>query len=231
MNILEKFKKVRAINASTKFNKQLNDGIKNGTIKKFDDEFYSKLEGMYFGGIPVYYYLRRMNMKKCYDTSAILALALGKDSKVCRGNLKVQQIVEETPFFGHGWVEKDGLVNDTTWQIICPKSDYYKLMGVQKPIAINQEEFFKNNKISDWTIRNKEYYEKNYVPFHYQLIFQIREIETLVLNSPTQPEEDAKNMPNIALTYSTTEKDKELARKVLNDLPDTSNVKMDIKIM
>lgn len=228
MNIFEKFKINHTYN---KFNKELNVGIKNGSIKKFDEEFYSQFDGMYFGGLPIYYYLRRMNMNKCYDTSAILALALGKDSKVCRGNLKVQQIIEQLDSFGHGWVEKDDLVYDTTWQIICKKSDYYKLMGVQNQVVINSKKFFKDNNITDWSIYNKEYYEKNYTPLPHMLIFQVREIEKLILSLPTQSEKEAKQISGSQRPFTHTEKDKQLARKVLNDLPDTSKVKFDINIM
>ena len=55
----------------------------SGEIRAFDEEFYASLKGKYYNGIPVYYYLLRMSMGKCYDASAILGLALG-DCKICR---------------------------------------------------------------------------------------------------------------------------------------------------
>ena len=35
------------------FSTQMYRGLKNKTIKKFDDEFYSRFDGMYFNGLPL----------------------------------------------------------------------------------------------------------------------------------------------------------------------------------
>ena len=93
---------------SVKLYSGLDKKKKSGLIRPFDEEFYSSLDGKYYNGIPVYYYLMRMNMGKCYDCSAILGLALG-DCKICRGNLN-KAPTRSGNNFGHGWVEKDGFV-------------------------------------------------------------------------------------------------------------------------
>ena len=177
---------------------------KSGKIRPFDEEFYSRLDGMYYNGIPVYYYLMRMNMGKCYDCSAILGLALG-DCKICRGNLNKAPTSSGNDF-GHGWVEKDGLVYDTTWQIITDKHTYYRLFGASGVSARDSKQFFEDCKgMSSWEIHDKKYYEENYIPMDSLLIFQVRELEKIHLNSPVSP-------------ISTIE-DKEIAKLVLKDLP------------
>ena len=176
----------------------------SGQIKAFDDEFYAGIQGKYYNGLPVYYYMLRMSMGKCYDASAILGLALG-DCKICRGNLR-KAPTDWGNQFGHGWVEKDGLVYDTTWQIITDKHTYYKLFGASGVCARDSKEFFELNKgISNWEIHDKEYYEKNYMPMESLLIFQVEQIEKLHLESPVSP--------------ISTIKDKEIAKMVLQDLP------------
>ena len=182
----------------------LHEKKESGQIKAFDDEFYAGLQGKYYNGLPVYYYMLRMSMGKCYDASAILGLALG-DCKICRGNLR-KAPTDWGNQFGHGWVEKDGLVYDTTWQIITDKHTYYKLFGASKVSATDSKEFFELNKgMSSWEIHDKEYYEKQYIPMDSLLIFQVEQIEKLHLNSPVSP--------------ISTKEDKEIAKRVLEDLP------------
>lgn len=179
----------------------------SGIIRPFDDEFYSSIEGKYFNGIPVYYYLIRMNMGKCYDCSAILGLALG-DCKICRGNLN-KAPTDKGNDFGHGWVEKDGLVYDTTWQIITDKHTYYKLFGASHVCARDDKQFFEDCKgLANWEIHDKKYYEENYVPMESLLIFQVESLEKLHIDSPESP--------------ISTKEDKEIARRVIEDLPKVS---------
>ena len=182
----------------------LEDKKKSGKIRPFDEEFYSSLDGMYYNGVPVYYYLMRMNMGKCYDCSAILGLALG-DCKICRGNLR-KAPTRRGNDFGHGWVEKEGLVYDTTWQIITDKHTYYKLFGASGVLARDSKQFFEDCKgMSSWEIHDKKYYEENYIPMDSLLIFQVRELEKIHLNSPVSP--------------ISTREDKIIAKMVLDDLP------------
>jgi hypothetical protein len=182
----------------------LDEKKKTGKIRPFDEKFYSSLDGMYYNGIPVYYYLMRMNMGKCYDCSAILGLALG-DCKICRGNLRKAPTTSGNNF-GHGWVEKDGLVYDTTWQIITDKHTYYKLFGASGVSARDSKQFFEECKgMSSWEIHDKKYYEENYIPMDSLLIFQVRELEKIHLNSPVSP--------------ISTKEDKIIAKMVLDDLP------------
>ena len=204
------FKYINDLRQTYKHN-MLNFGLaekkKAGIIRPFDEEFFNSIEGKYFNGIPVYYYLIRMNMGKCYDCSAILGLALG-DCKICRGNLR-KAPTDKGNDFGHGWVEKDGLVYDTTWQIITDKHTYYKLFGASKVWAREDKQFFEDCKgFANWEIHDKKYYEENYIPMESLLILQVESIERLHLDSPVSP-------------ISTVE-DKEIAKMVLADLPKVS---------
>ncbi len=204
MKIYENLNTIRQNYKSAMLYSGLAEKKKSGIIRPFDEEFYAELNGKYYNGIPVYYYLIRMNMGKCYDCSAILGLALG-DCKICRGNLR-KAPTSVGNRFGHGWVEKDGLVYDTTWQIITDKHTYYKLFGVSGVCARDSKQFFEDCKgMSSWEIHDKKYYEENYIPMDSLLIFQVREIEKLHLQSPVSP--------------ISSKEDKEIAKMVLEDLP------------
>lgn len=198
MNILAKrLDEIRKI----KLDKLFNSLIKNGKIKKFDEKFYSQFSEMYFNGLPVYYYLQEMNVGKCYDTSAILSLALGNDNYVCRGELRILSKIHREKF-DHGWVEDEEYVYDTTWQIVCPKKIYYKLFDVKNLGKKKSAEFFEECKeISDWKIRNKEYYETEHT-LNTVLIHQVKAYESKKLES-----------------QNLSTKEREFSLQVLCDLP------------
>ena len=204
MNALEKILfEIRNV----KFEKIYNLLIKKGSIVKFDESFYSKFEGMYFNGLPVYYYLQELNMGKCYDTSAILSLALGNNNYVCRGELHtMSKIYREN--FDHGWVEDDMFVYDTTWQFICDKKTYYKLFDVKNLRKQQSLEFFEDCKgISSWKIRNKEYYEKEHT------------LDTMLIYVAKAYELKKLKDKNLSKTQ------REFSLKVLKDLPKIDHLK------
>ena len=174
-----------------------------GKLIEFNQEFYDRFEDMYYNGLPIYYYLEKMSMGKCYDASAILSLAMGKESYVCRGELANMTIIyDDEDGFGHGWVEVGDMVYDTTWKIMCSKKVYNQLF---KPIDVSRrshEQFFEDCKeMSDWTIRSKKWYEENFSMSNL-LIFQVEQIERLKLSNPNISEES-----------------KAFSNKVLSDLP------------
>jgi len=159
-----------------------------GKVKRFDNSFYDNFNGMYFNGLPVYYHLKRMNMKKCFETSAILALAMGPESFVCRGELKTLSKFKEGKFL-HGWVEMNDLVYDTTFQIICSKKLYVKLFKPINVYCAPQKEYMEYAKeVTDWTIRTKEWYENNYSASSL-LVQQVKNLESLRLEQEQSLEE------------------------------------------
>ena len=196
--------KIRRDFTTINFNKSYNKYFKSGDIKYFDENFLSQFDEKYYHGLPIYYYLTDyMSNGRCYDASIVLCLAMGEGTYLCRGDLK-SQIGNWTRGIGHGWVETEDMVYDTTWQIICKKEVYYKVF---KPKSIIRKDYKTAEKdlrnITDTIIHNKVWYEQNNGN-HNILIFQVRELEKLKLNSS-----------------STSKKEKEFAKKVLKDLPDT----------
>lgn len=202
--------KIRKNVATKKFNDLYNKYLKRGEIKHFDEEFLSQFDGKYYHGLPIYYYLTDyMSNGRCYDASIVLCLAKGEGSYLCRGEL-LSQIGNWENGLGHGWVETDDMVYDTTWQIICKKDIYYKVFKTK----CNSRKDYKSAEkglscITDTQIHDKEWYENNHGN-HNILVFQVREIEKLKLNS--------KN---------TTKEEKEFAKKVLKDLPDITLMSFD----
>ena len=190
------------------FIRSYNQNFKKGNIRKFDEEFFSQFEGMYFEGLPVYFLLSKMMAEgKCYDTSAILALALGKECFVCRGDLSSQAYNWGEDKLGHGWVEKDGYVYDTTWQIICKKEVYEKVFKPRNVSVQKGVDFFERCKdIADWTIHDRAYYEK-YEPMADLLSFQVRELAKLNLKRPEQ-----------------TGDEKSYWEKLIKDLPEEKDI-------
>ena len=92
-----------------------------------------------------------------------LDLHLGGGSFICRGDLKSQSKAWGKGKLGHGWVEKDGICYDTTWKIACPQKIYYKVFKPVKVFRRSYAKFFDDCKwLTDWTIRDKEWYENNY---------------------------------------------------------------------
>ena len=168
---------------------QLADAQLKGKFKPFDDNFFRMLEGKYYNGVPVYYYLKDMSLGKCYDASAILGLALGEGCTICRGNLISMENFWGKDYTGHGWIEKDGLVYDTTMQMICDKQTYYKILKVTNVSSRPYQQFFQDCQgLSDWTIHTKSWYENNYSPANI-FIFQVRELAKLKLKIPSCKDE------------------------------------------
>lgn len=110
------------------FNLIAKKGLKKKKSKVFDDEFYMNLTKKYndktFGEI-----LKNNNTDGCcYFYSLMLAKNI-EGSTLCVGKLNKLNSVFNYSYidtFGHGWVEKDNLVYDTTSKQIFDKDFYYK---------------------------------------------------------------------------------------------------------
>ena len=189
---LKAMKKIRDFFAWRRFVAKFDKGLYKGAIRPFDDEFLSRFKGMYFGGLPIYYYLNDFYAQgKCYDASAVLALAFG-DCIVCRGYLNSQKY-NWNGYTEHGWIEKDGYVYDTTWRVFCPTDVYY---NVFKPTCVDKRDskrFFEYCKeVSDWTIRDKQWYENNYSPAASLAVLTARAIAKIYANSTKIDENERK---------------------------------------
>jgi len=178
-------------------NYEYNKAFEKGKFKSFNDEFISQFDGMYYNGYPIWYYLEYMSMGKCYDASAILALAIGEEASIARGELSHLNSIFGKKF-GHGWVEVGDTVYDTTWKIIADKKTYYKVYGVRKQKVVPSKQFFEDCKeLSDWNIRTKEYYENNYVPMMYvSMILGYKFAESLIAKGEPDSIEKGKRLQN-----------------------------------
>ena len=202
-------KRLKDILQNIAFTLRYEKNIGKGAIREFDENFYSQFDGMYFDGMPIYFLLNSiMSEGRCYDASAVLGLALGPGSYICRGDLSSQAYKWGRDSLGHGWVEKDGYVYDTTWHIICEKGIYEKVF---KPVNVNKREYSKFfddcKEITDWTIRDKTWYEENYSISH-MTIKTVRAVALLSLKNPKLSDDERKYW-----------------QKLLKDLPDETKMK------
>ncbi len=197
------------------FTRRLTKRKFDGTIKEFDDEFYKRFEGLYFHGVPIYFYISPAYASgRCYSASAILALAMG-DCYIYRGDLVSQSLYWGRDSLGHGWVEKDGYVYDTTWGIYC-KADVYK--HVFKPKVhqkVASKEFYKSCNLFfdeekeglDLEIHDKAWYENNYSSATLS-VWETRVYAQKQLEKPDLYQEE-----------------RDFWQKLLNDLPEEGRVK------
>lgn len=199
-----------------RLNNTIRMGVKSGVIRKMDTAFYDQFYGLLFNMIPVEFYLKKMSMGRCYDASVVLAVAFGEESGayIARGNLKKTGIAfDGTGKFGHGWVEKDGLVYDTTWQIIMPKEEYYDLMGVRKETVLLNTAFYEKCKgVCEFEVHTKDFYENNYVPFAYPMLIQTSALSELFIQNPMYDgqkemgERIKEQLPDMEKVYALYEK-------------------------
>ena len=177
MNI---FKKIQANIATIKFYREYDKLEVQGKLEHFDQADLSFLDGKYWQGLPMYYFLTDyMSNGRCYDASIALGLAMGEGAYVVRGDLKSMIGAWGENRLGHGWVEYGDKVYDTTWKIICDRENYYKVFKPEVWSKVDYKTYKRNLKeITDPEIRTKEWYEKNPTSANL-LIFQVREIEML----------------------------------------------------
>ena len=121
-------------------------------VKHWDEKFFSQFDGKYFMGLPVNFYLRVWNMGHCYDCAEILSILFDGDCSICYGKPRYQYFTE----FKHCWVEKDGLVYDTTFQITIPKNIYYRFFNLKNVKKKTPQEAHKSRSNVVWKFFTKE---------------------------------------------------------------------------
>ena len=62
-------------------------------------------------------------------------------SYLVRGNLEYFRMFGDEEEINHGWVERDNLVFDPTWQCIFNKDYYYKMFNITKASKVNHKEY------------------------------------------------------------------------------------------
>lgn len=130
-----------------RFNKLWDFGSITKKIEDFPDELWNKIEKHYYCGNPLSVLLQNgFNDGKCYDRSYALTMVFDKCNLV-RGTLprfgKIKGISYD-PDFGHGWVEDEKYVYDTTLLKRINKEYYYKMFGAKVDLIISSEELNQN---------------------------------------------------------------------------------------
>lgn len=126
-----------------KFNILWNIGKNFHLIEDYPKELWEEIKKHYYYGTPLFVLLQEgFNIGKCYDRSYALTMAF-KNCKLIRGSLpKYGEIhnIEYDPDFGHGWVEDNKYVYDTTFMKRFNKKFYYHLFQAQADTIISSDE-------------------------------------------------------------------------------------------
>ena len=104
-------------------------GLEEGKIIPFDDELYKELSKTYINGLPVSIhikYLKPKSIGNCYERSLYMFYSL-PSSVLVRGDNKDLELLYGKDSSGHGWIEKDGYVYDTSLLMKIEKKLYYKM--------------------------------------------------------------------------------------------------------
>lgn len=122
-------------------------GVKKGLIQDFPPELIEESKKHYYCGNPLYVFLHEgLSLGKCYDRSYALTMCFDKCNLV-RGALteygKAKRNPDD-PDFGHGWVEDDKYVYDTTFLKRFDKKFYYKLFKVRVDTVVSSDELNKD---------------------------------------------------------------------------------------
>lgn len=104
-----------------------NKALKKGKAQCFSEDFYSSLKTESAGTLCGEKIKSENTLGQCYYYSLLLSLAMPNSTLIIGTlhNLDCTIRNEYYSEFGHGWVEQDGLIYDTTARMIFDKSWYY----------------------------------------------------------------------------------------------------------
>ena len=108
------------------------EGKANGEILPFEDELFERLNHVYLNGIPITFHLKyirpipHLQPGQCYDRSLWITMGMD-DAVLVRGDNKDLEFAYGKENAGHGWVEKDGWVYDTSLLLKIKKERYYQM--------------------------------------------------------------------------------------------------------
>ena len=134
----------------------MDKGLRDGTVKPFDQELYEQMSHTYVNGVPVSIdmkYLRpTIGPGKCYDRSLNMFLCFD-DALLVRGDLKDLELRFSKEDAGHGWIERGGYAYDPSLLHKCPVDIYYKIFGVSNVRKCSHAEYAA-------IPENKKFYDK-----------------------------------------------------------------------
>lgn len=132
------------------------EGLTEGKIVPFDNEFYEKMSHTYFNCIPISMHIKYLKPTlppgKCYDRSLYIFFCF-PSAVLVRADTKDLELRYGKENAGHGWIEMDGYCYDPTLLLRFKKETYYE---IYKPYNISKTttEEYKNCCVS-----NKQFYE------------------------------------------------------------------------
>ena len=113
---------------SIKYNYLLKSGASKGLIQPFEPQLLKRLKNIYYGSVPISVFIGNRDFcnGKCYDRSMLISMGMD-DFLLMRGKVKSLEIQYGKEKSGHGWVESNGWVYDTSMGFKVEKNLYYKL--------------------------------------------------------------------------------------------------------
>lgn len=120
-------------------------GIKDGRIVSYEDEFYEKLSHTYISGLPVSIHIKYLRPQgkrpgKCYDRSLMMFLSID-ESILVTADLKNFEISNGKDGAFHYWIELGDYVYDPTYLQRFDKDLYYKMFEPTNIEKCNKEEY------------------------------------------------------------------------------------------
>lgn len=104
------------------------NGLEDGSIVPFDDEFYEKMSHTYISCLPVsidikYFRPYGDELGKCYDRSLSMFFCF-ENAVLVRGDRKDLELKYGKDNAGHGWIEMDGYCYDPSLLLRFKKETY-----------------------------------------------------------------------------------------------------------
>ena len=103
-------------------------GLDQKRILPFDEEFLEKLDHTFVNGLPVSVYIKYLfGPGKCYDASLYMFYCFER-ALLVRGNTKALEYSHGKENAGHGWLELDNYVYDSSLMKRVDKDLYYDIL-------------------------------------------------------------------------------------------------------
>ena len=127
----------------------LKQGLENGQIVPFDEEFYKQMNNVYFAGIPVSMHIKYLKPlfgpMNCYERSYYMFVCFD-NAVLVRASNKDLELAYGKENSGHGWIEIGDYVYDPTTLMRFNKELYYKIY-IPNEIKKYTKKEFKEDKI------------------------------------------------------------------------------------
>lgn len=125
------------------------EGLSDGRIVPFDDEFYEKMSHVYFNCIPISMHIKYLNpsggrIGKCDDRSLLMFFCFD-DALLVRGDIKSLELKYGKEKAWHYWIEMGNYVYDPTLLMRFDKDLYYKIYCPNNLVKSTKEDYQKTD--------------------------------------------------------------------------------------